>query len=96
MDWNEEGTDEQGGAESPQVANDNASAQNSEKKEENVGAAAEENEWDKLLRVRSVALSALYVSLHFYVSVNPFNFLFIGGSLFVVGKDMLDAFRKHL
>lgn len=51
LEWNDEATEEQGGTESPPVVTDDVSAQNSEKKEDNV-VGTEENEWDKLLRVR--------------------------------------------
>ncbi|KAK2634973.1 hypothetical protein Ddye_029765 [Dipteronia dyeriana] len=51
LEWNDEATEDQGGAESPAVAIDDIGAQNSEK-EDNVATAMEENEWDKLLRVR--------------------------------------------
>lgn len=52
LEWNDEPTEEQGAAESPAIITDDASAQNSEKKEDNVAVVAEENEWDRLLRVR--------------------------------------------
>ncbi|PON49082.1 histone H3-K9 methyltransferase [Parasponia andersonii] len=52
LEWNDEPTEEQGGAESPPGMTDDISAQNSDKKEDNVATVTEENEWDKLLRVR--------------------------------------------
>lgn len=52
LEWNEEPTEEQGGAESPSGMTDDISAQNSDRKEDNVATVTEENEWDKLLRVR--------------------------------------------
>ena len=52
VEWNDEATDEPGGGESPPAVADDISVQNSEKKEDNVLNGTEENEWDKLLRVR--------------------------------------------
>ncbi|OMO92368.1 SNF2-related protein [Corchorus olitorius] len=52
VEWNDETADEPGGGESPPAVADDTSVQNSEKKEDNVLNGAEENEWDKLLRVR--------------------------------------------
>ncbi|KAF8412678.1 hypothetical protein HHK36_000646 [Tetracentron sinense] len=52
LEWNDETTEEQGGTESPPAVNDDVFAQNSEKKEDNAVSGAEENEWDRLLRVR--------------------------------------------
>ena len=53
MEWNDETTDEPGGGESPPAVADVISVQNSEKKEDdNVLNGTEENEWDRLLRVR--------------------------------------------
>ena len=51
LEWNDEPTDEHGGTESPPVVTDDVSTQNSERKEDNL-VVTEENEWDKLLRVR--------------------------------------------
>lgn len=52
-EWNEEATEEQAGEMTLNVENDDTSTQNLEKKEENlVGSSTEENEWDRLLRVR--------------------------------------------
>ena len=52
MEWNDEATDEPGGSESPPAIGDDISVQNSEKKEDNMLNGTEDNEWDKLLRVR--------------------------------------------
>ncbi|KAK6240336.1 hypothetical protein SCA6_005725 [Theobroma cacao] len=52
VEWNDETTDEAGGGESPPAVADDTSVQSSEKKEDNVLNNTEENEWDKLLRVR--------------------------------------------
>ncbi|XWS40468.1 hypothetical protein CRYUN_Cryun18bG0142500 [Craigia yunnanensis] len=52
VEWNDETTDEPGGGESPPVVADDISVQISEKKEDNVLNGTEENEWDRLLRVR--------------------------------------------
>ncbi|XAR56079.1 DNA helicase [Bertholletia excelsa] len=51
LEWNDEPTEEQGAAESPPVADDTF-AQNNEKKDDTLICATEENEWDRLLRVR--------------------------------------------
>lgn len=54
MDWNDELNEEQGGADMlPSVAGDGCE-QASEAKEDNAISGTEENEWDRLLRVRSV------------------------------------------
>lgn len=50
-EWNEEPAEEQG-VESPPGASDDICVQNTEKKEDNMVAGTEENEWDRLLRVR--------------------------------------------
>ncbi|XP_024972223.1 protein CHROMATIN REMODELING 4-like isoform X1 [Cynara cardunculus var. scolymus] len=52
LDWNDESTEEQGGAESLVDVIDDSTAQNLEKKEDSSGNVAEVNEWDRLLRVR--------------------------------------------
>ena len=52
VEWNDEPTEEQGGAESPPVVTDDICAQNSERKEDNAVTGTEENEWDRLLRLR--------------------------------------------
>ncbi|KAG6641461.1 protein CHROMATIN REMODELING 4-like isoform X2 [Carya illinoinensis] len=52
LEWNDEPTEEQGGAESPPIVTDEIFAQSSERKEDNVVAGMEENEWDRLLRLR--------------------------------------------
>ncbi|KAJ6714653.1 CHROMODOMAIN-HELICASE-DNA-BINDING PROTEIN 3-RELATED-RELATED [Salix viminalis] len=51
LEWNDETTEEQGGAESPVLVDDTC-GQNPERKEDNVVNVTEENEWDRLLRVR--------------------------------------------
>ncbi|XP_050367230.1 protein CHROMATIN REMODELING 4 isoform X2 [Argentina anserina] len=50
IEWNEESLEEQ--VESPPGANDDVCAQNTEMKEDHVVNAIEENEWDRLLRLR--------------------------------------------
>lgn len=52
LEWNEEPTEEQVGSESPHLLANDISGQNCEKKEDNVVTPADENEWDRLLRVR--------------------------------------------
>ncbi|GAB4829608.1 hypothetical protein Ancab_019276 [Ancistrocladus abbreviatus] len=52
VEWNDEPEEEEGRTESPLVVTDDASAPSSEKKEDNLVIGSEENEWDKLLRVR--------------------------------------------
>eukprot|EP00257_Ricinus_communis_P018738 XP_015577536.1 protein CHROMATIN REMODELING 4 [Ricinus communis] len=52
LEWNDETTEEQVGAESPPVVADEICGQNSDRKEDNVVTIAEENEWDRLLRSR--------------------------------------------
>jgi SNF2 family DNA or RNA helicase len=52
VEWNDEPTEEQGGAESPPVVTDDICAQNSDRKEDSVVTGIEENEWDRLLRLR--------------------------------------------
>lgn len=52
VEWNEEPTEEQGGTESPAVAADEVYTPNIDKKEDNLVSSNEENEWDRLLRVR--------------------------------------------
>ncbi|KAI3798449.1 hypothetical protein L1987_33725 [Smallanthus sonchifolius] len=54
LDWNDESTEEQGGSEPLVDVIDDASVENSEKKDDNnnSGNVVEENEWDRLLRVR--------------------------------------------
>ncbi|XP_010260565.1 PREDICTED: protein CHROMATIN REMODELING 4 isoform X2 [Nelumbo nucifera] len=51
LEWSDEPNEEQTGAEVPPATGD-VCAQNSEKKEENSVNVPEENEWDRLLRVR--------------------------------------------
>ncbi|KAF2286829.1 hypothetical protein GH714_031186 [Hevea brasiliensis] len=52
VEWNDETTEEQGGAESPPVVADDICGQNLDRKEDNMVIATEENEWDRLLRSR--------------------------------------------
>ncbi|XP_038680111.1 protein CHROMATIN REMODELING 4-like isoform X2 [Tripterygium wilfordii] len=52
LEWNDETTEEQGGAESPTVVADDISVKDSERKEDNLVTVTEENEWDRLLRLR--------------------------------------------
>ncbi|KAI7999975.1 Protein CHROMATIN REMODELING 4 [Camellia lanceoleosa] len=49
LEWNEEQTEEQGGAESPPVVADGPCAQSSERKEDNPVNGTEESEWGRLL-----------------------------------------------
>lgn len=51
IEWNEEPIEEQG-VESPPGASDDIYPQNTERKEDNVVNGTEENEWDRLLRLR--------------------------------------------
>ncbi|GLT98846.1 hypothetical protein SLE2022_163230 [Rubroshorea leprosula] len=51
MEWSDETTEEQGGGESPPVVTDDCLAPCTEK-EDNMINSTEENEWDRLLRVR--------------------------------------------
>ncbi|XP_059625437.1 protein CHROMATIN REMODELING 4 isoform X2 [Cornus florida] len=52
LEWNDEPTEMPGGTESPPVVTDDMFSQASEKKEDNLVSGTEENEWDRLLRVR--------------------------------------------
>ncbi|KAL7210868.1 hypothetical protein ACSBR2_013859 [Camellia fascicularis] len=52
LEWNEEQTEEQGGAESPPVVADDPCAQSSKRKEDNPVNGTEESEWGRLLRLR--------------------------------------------
>ncbi|KAL2244518.1 UNVERIFIED_CONTAM: Protein CHROMATIN REMODELING 4 [Sesamum indicum] len=52
LEWNDECTEEQAGMVSVPVGTNDTSAQSSEKKDENLVGINEENEWDRLLRVR--------------------------------------------
>ncbi|XP_054778799.1 protein CHROMATIN REMODELING 4 isoform X2 [Prosopis cineraria] len=52
LEWNDEPAEEQGLGESPPCGTDDVSTQNSERKEDNMVNGTEENEWDRLLRVR--------------------------------------------
>ncbi|KAF7842962.1 protein CHROMATIN REMODELING 4 [Senna tora] len=52
LEWNDEPAEEHGAGESPPCGTDDICTQNSERKEDNVVISTEENEWDRLLRVR--------------------------------------------
>lgn len=52
LEWNDEPAEEQDLGESPPCGTDDVSTQISERKEDNMVNGAEENEWDRLLRVR--------------------------------------------
>ncbi|XP_076919096.1 protein CHROMATIN REMODELING 4-like [Bidens hawaiensis] len=52
LDWNDETIEEQGGTESPSAIIEGPTSHNVEKKEDGTGNITEENEWDRLLRVR--------------------------------------------
>ncbi|KAG5621844.1 hypothetical protein H5410_007062 [Solanum commersonii] len=52
LEWNEDGAEEQAGIASDMVVSEDTCVQNVEKKEDNLASSSEENEWDKLLRVR--------------------------------------------
>lgn len=59
VEWNDDSNEEQRGTELlPSVASD-VCAQSSEKKEDHLVNNTEENEWDRLLRVRWVVHMAL-------------------------------------
>lgn len=57
LEWNEELAEEQGGGESPTVADD-IDPPNSDKKEDILVNVTEENEWEKLLRIRCIIFSS--------------------------------------
>lgn len=52
MEWNEETAEEQVGVESPALVTDDTGEQSSEKKDDDAVNYIEENEWDRLLRMR--------------------------------------------
>ncbi|KAL2494135.1 Protein CHROMATIN REMODELING 4 [Forsythia ovata] len=52
LEWNDEPTEEQDGTASVPVATSDACAYNSEKKYDDLAGSNEENEWDRLLRLR--------------------------------------------
>ncbi|XP_023639806.1 protein CHROMATIN REMODELING 4 isoform X2 [Capsella rubella] len=52
VEWNEEIAEEQVEAESPALVTDDADEQSSERKDDDVVTCTEENEWDRLLRMR--------------------------------------------
>ncbi|KAK9062333.1 hypothetical protein SSX86_019519 [Deinandra increscens subsp. villosa] len=77
LDWNDESTEEQGGSEPVVDVIDDVTAQNSEKKEDNNNSenVAEENEWDRLLRIR------LYI--YIFVLTNGDLFVFLCNFLLI-------------
>ncbi|OVA03206.1 SNF2-related [Macleaya cordata] len=52
VEWNDEPTEEQGGTELAPAVPGDVSVQSPEKKEDNAVSSTEENEWDRLLRLR--------------------------------------------
>ncbi|KAL5731346.1 DNA helicase [Ranunculus cassubicifolius] len=52
LEWNDDVVEEPGKTESPSPMTEDADTQNPEKKEDAVSGGTEENEWDRLLRVR--------------------------------------------
>jgi len=52
LEWNDELMEERGEGESPPVLSEDVCVANSVKKEDSVVTVPEENEWDRLLRVR--------------------------------------------
>ncbi|KAE9603296.1 putative DNA helicase chromatin regulator PHD family [Lupinus albus] len=52
LEWNDESTEEHGMGESPPDGTDDTCTQNSENKEDIIVVVNEENEWDRLLRLR--------------------------------------------
>lgn len=52
MEWNDEAGEEQAATESPAYTGGDDAVINIDKKENLVGIGNEENEWDRLLRVR--------------------------------------------
>lgn len=52
VEWNEEIAEERVEAESPALVTDDADEQSSERKDDDVVNCSEENEWDRLLRMR--------------------------------------------
>lgn len=52
MEWNEETAEEQVEAESPALVTDDTDEQSSERKDDDLVNFTEENEWDRLLRMR--------------------------------------------
>lgn len=51
-EWTDETAEEQVGAESPALVTDDTVEQSSERKDDDVVSLTEENEWDRLLRMR--------------------------------------------
>lgn len=71
MEWADEPMEEEGKIESPLALTDDASAPSSDKKDEVCGT--EENEWDKLLRVRwGLIVSILLIIYWWFVSCTSF------------------------
>ncbi|KAL0793484.1 hypothetical protein Bca101_064861 [Brassica carinata] len=52
VEWNEETAEEQVGAESPALVTDDTDEHSSERKDDDVVSFTEENDWDRLLRMR--------------------------------------------
>ncbi|CAH8289279.1 unnamed protein product [Eruca vesicaria subsp. sativa] len=52
VEWNEETAEEQVGAESPALVTDDTDEQSSERKDDDAVSFTEENDWDRLLRMR--------------------------------------------
>lgn len=52
VEWNEETAEEQVGAESPPLVADDTDEHSSERKDDDVVTFTEENDWDRLLRMR--------------------------------------------
>lgn len=67
MEWNEDGAEEQAGIASDMVVSEDTCVQNVEKKEDNLASSSEENEWDKLLRVRYFLGNLTYICLMVYI-----------------------------
>ncbi|KAL0398105.1 UNVERIFIED_CONTAM: protein CHROMATIN REMODELING 4 [Sesamum radiatum] len=101
LEWNDECTEEQAGTVSVPVGTNDTSAQNSEKKDENLVGINEENEWDRLLRVR---LGDLLTSLLLdsvdgrSIKMKRKQLLVVEnakGKLFLTGRHMLLIQVKH-
>lgn len=52
VEWNEETAEEQVGAESPALVTDDTDEHSLERKDDDVVSFTEENDWDRLLRMR--------------------------------------------
>ena len=71
MEWNEETAEEQVRAESPAMVTDDTDEQSSERKDDDVVSFTEENDWDRLLRMRfefTLTLSSA-TNLYLFASV---------------------------